>query len=56
VFAGDTLRFGLEVRGARRSRSKPGLGPVELTGTADRGDDTVVSYTFVGSLGLREPS
>ena len=54
VFPGDVLHFQLEVTGRRRSRSKPGLGLVELTGTADRGADRVLRFSFVGLFGTRE--
>ena len=55
VFAGDTLRFGLEVTEARRSRTKPDLGVVDLVGTATRGDDVVMRYVFVGFFRPRAP-
>ncbi|GAA4834362.1 MaoC family dehydratase [Saccharopolyspora rosea] len=54
VFPGDVLHFQLEVTGRRRSRSKPGLGLVELTGTADRGADRVLRFSFVGLFGTRD--
>ena len=54
VFPGDVLHFQLEVTGRRRSRSKPGLGLVELTGTADRGAARVLRFSFVGLFGTRE--
>ena len=56
VFPGDILHFQIEVNSARRSKSKPNLGLVEITGTADRGEDTVMRYTFVGLFGTREQS
>lgn len=53
VFPGDVLRFRIEVTGARRSKSKPNLGVVEITGTAARGEDVVMRYDFVGFFGTR---
>ncbi|QUH04888.1 MaoC family dehydratase [Saccharopolyspora erythraea] len=54
VYPGDVLHFQLEVTGKRRSRSKPNLGLVEITGTADRGPDRVLRFSFVGLFGTRE--
>lgn len=54
VFPGDVLRFGIEITAARRSKSKPNLGVVEITGTAVRGQDIVMRYDFVGFFGTRE--
>ncbi|MBE9376391.1 MaoC family dehydratase [Saccharopolyspora sp. HNM0983] len=54
VYPGDVLHFQLEVLDRRRSRSKPGLGLVDLTGTADRGADRVLRFSFVGLFGTRE--
>ena len=54
VFPGDVLQFGMEVTGQRRSRSKPNLGLVEITGTADRDGDRVLRFSFVGMFGTRE--
>src|SRR5207249_1235503 len=34
VFAGDTLQLSIEINSARRSRSKPNLGIVEIAGMA----------------------
>jgi acyl dehydratase len=56
VYPGDILRFQIEVNGTRRSQSKPNLGLVEITGTAERGEETVMRYTFVGFFGTRERS
>jgi acyl dehydratase len=56
VYPGDVLRFGMEVTGQRRSRSKPNLGLVEITGTADRDGERVLRFSFVGMFGTREQS
>jgi len=53
VFPDDELRFGMVVNSARRSQSRPGLGLVEITGTADRGADQVLRVTFLGFFGTR---
>lgn len=53
VFPGDVLRMRLEVLGARRSRSRPGLGLVEITGSALRGEDCVLRMTFTGMFSTR---
>lgn len=54
VFPGDMLHFQIEVNSARRSKSRPNLGLAEITGTAERGEDTVMRYTFVGLFGTRD--
>lgn len=54
VFPGDVLHFRMEVNSRRRSHSKPELGLVEITGTADRGPDRVMRFTFLGMFGARE--
>jgi acyl dehydratase len=53
VFAGDVLRCELEVLSARRSAKRPMLGLVEIAGTANRGDQTVLRFTFTGLFGCR---
>ncbi|MBP2474633.1 acyl dehydratase [Crossiella equi] len=53
VFPGDVLRSELEVLSARLSKSRPGLGLVEMTGRAWRGEDLVMKTTFVGMFGTR---
>ncbi|MCP2260434.1 Acyl dehydratase [Streptoalloteichus tenebrarius] len=60
VRAGDVLRCQLEVLSARRSRSRPGLGLVEITGTANRAgqdgaEECVLRFTFVGLFGTNGP-
>lgn len=54
VFPDDELRFGMVVNSSRRSHSKPGLGLVEVTGTADRDDQRVLRFTFVALFGTRD--
>ncbi|GAB3296033.1 MaoC family dehydratase [Parasphingorhabdus pacifica] len=54
VFPGDTLRFEARINERRLSGSKPGLGLVEITGTADRDADQVMRFTFLGMFGTRE--
>ncbi|MEV6232140.1 MaoC family dehydratase [Saccharopolyspora shandongensis] len=54
VFPDDVLRLKMEVNSQRRSQSKPNLGLVEITGTADRGDQRVLRFTFVGMFGTRD--
>lgn len=53
VFAGDVLDCGLEVLTARRSATRPGMGIVEIRGTAHRGDQCVFSATFTALYGAR---
>jgi acyl dehydratase len=53
VFPDDELRFELEVLSARRSKSRPRLGLVEIRGTAHRADDVVMRFTFTGLFGTR---
>lgn len=47
VYPGDTLRFLLTVNDRRRSTSKPGLGLIEVTGTANRENGTVSASEMV---------
>ncbi|MCI2424136.1 MaoC family dehydratase [Saccharopolyspora sp. K220] len=54
VFPGDVLQLRLEVNSRRLSQSKPNLGLVEVTGTADRGDERVLSFNFVAMFGTRD--
>ncbi|MCP3800457.1 MaoC family dehydratase [Allokutzneria sp. A3M-2-11 16] len=54
VFPGDVLRCQIEVLSARLSKSRPNLGLVEINGTADRGNDCVMSFTFTGMFGTRD--
>jgi len=61
VFPGDRLRCRLEVLSSRRSRRRPGLGVVEILGTAHRpkddtpdGEECVLRFRFVGLFGTRE--
>ena len=54
VFPDDVLSMRLEVIGARRSRSRPGLGLVEFTGSAHRGEECVLKMTFTGMFSARD--
>jgi acyl dehydratase len=54
VFPGDMLSMRLEVTGGRRSRSRPGLGLVEMVGSAHRGEDCVLRMTFTGMFSVRD--
>ncbi|MFR9731065.1 MaoC family dehydratase [Saccharopolyspora sp. MS10] len=53
VFPDDELRFGMVVNNARLARSRPNLGLVEISGTADRDEERVLRFTFVGMFGTR---
>lgn len=53
VYPGDVLSFQLEVVGARVSRSKPKLGLVDIAGSAYRGEQLVMKFTFLGIFGTR---
>jgi acyl dehydratase len=53
VFPGDELAFRAEIGPVRESRSRPGLGLVEVTGTAWRGETRVLGMTFTGIFGVR---
>jgi acyl dehydratase len=54
VLPGDVLSMRLEVTGGRRSRSRPGLGLVEMVGSAHRGEDCVLRMTFTGLFSARD--
>lgn len=54
VFPDDELHFRLDVVDRRPSRSKPGLGLVDMTGIAERDEERVLSFSFVGLFGTRE--
>jgi acyl dehydratase len=54
VFPGDLLRMQLEVISARRSQSRPGLGLVEIIGSAHRGADCVLRMTFTAMFSTRD--
>lgn len=56
VFPDDELRFGMTVNSARLAKSRPGLGLVEISGTADRGEDRIMRFTFLGMFGTRSPA
>ncbi|MEU7478893.1 MaoC family dehydratase [Lentzea sp. NPDC042327] len=53
VFAGDRLAFEVEVLGARLSKSRPGLGLVEMRGSALRGGELVYRFESTGMFGTR---
>lgn len=54
VYAGDKIAFRTEVLSARVSRSRPGLGLVEISGTVHREDETVLRVVFTGIFGTRD--
>ena len=54
VFAGDELRASVEVLGARRSRSRPGVGLVRLRALLRRGDELVYTSTLTGMFAARD--
>ncbi len=56
VFPGDVLACRAEIGTVRPSRSRPGLGLVEVTGTAWRGETRVLGMTFTGIFGGRAPA
>jgi acyl dehydratase len=53
VFAGDVLSSRAGVLGARPSRSKPGIGLVDVLATLHRGDDCVYRAQFTAIFGTR---
>lgn len=53
TFPGDVLEARAEVLSARVSRSRPGVGLVEVSGTLERGDQSVFRAVFTGMFGLR---
>lgn len=53
VYAGDVLRFRLEIVSRRRSASKPRLGLVECLATAEKGEQQVLRMVFTGMFGTR---
>jgi acyl dehydratase len=53
VFAGDVLASRAGILGARRSRTKPELGLVDLLATLHRGDDCVFRAQFTALFGSR---
>jgi acyl dehydratase len=54
VFPGDVLHFQAEIESRRRSTSKPNLGLVQLIGTADRAEERVMRFVFLGMFGTRK--
>jgi acyl dehydratase len=53
VFAGDQLHASMEVRDARRSRSRPTMGLVKLRAALHRDDELVYGSTFTGMFSTR---
>jgi acyl dehydratase len=53
VFAGDVLAARSGILGARMSRSKPGLGVVDILATLYRGDQPVFRAQFTALFGTR---
>ncbi len=53
VLPGDVLACRAQIGSVRLSRSRPGLGLVEVTGTAWRGETQVLSMTLTGLFGTR---
>ncbi|HET8588798.1 MAG TPA: MaoC family dehydratase [Nakamurella sp.] len=53
VFPGDVLSCRAEIGATRLSASRPGLGLVEITGTAWRGETRVLGLTFTGIFSTR---
>ena len=54
VFPGDILACRAAVVATRLSASRPGLGLVEITGSATRGETTVLELTFTAIFATRE--
>lgn len=53
VFPGDILSFHVEVTGQRLSRSKPGVGLIDMIATASRDDEPVMRFVFVALFASR---
>lgn len=56
VFPGDVLSCRVDVGSTRLSASRPGLGLVEINGSAWRGETRVLGMTFTGIFGTRSES
>ena len=54
VFAGDELHATMEVLGARRSATRPGLGLVRLRARMERAGTEVYRSTFTGMFATRD--
>lgn len=54
VFAGDVLRCVAEISSTRLSRSRPGLGIVDVVGRCERAGEAVMSLEFTVFFGTRE--
>lgn len=53
VYPDDVLRCGIQINSARRSRSRPKLGVVDITGTAHRAGECVLRFDFTVLFGTR---
>jgi acyl dehydratase len=53
MFPGDVVQARAEVLAARASRSRPGLGLVEMRAEMLRGDDVLFRSEFTGMFGAR---
>lgn len=53
VFPGDALTCRATIGATRLSASRPGLGLVEIVGSAWRGDTKVLGMMFTGIFGIR---
>jgi acyl dehydratase len=53
MFPGDVVQARAEVLAARASRSRPGLGLVEMRAEMLRGDDVLFRSEFTGMFGTR---
>ena len=54
LFPGDEVALWAEILDARRSRSRPGLGLVELRARVTRGETTLLRCDFTGMFSTRE--
>lgn len=55
VFPGDVLHCSVEVTDARLSRSRPGLGFVNMLGVAERDGERVFSFDYTNMFRARGP-
>lgn len=54
VFPGDVLRCSVEIVSARLSKSRPGLGFVDMLGLAERDGERVFSFDYTNMFLTRE--
>lgn len=54
VFPGDVLTCVAEIGSARTSRSRPGLGIVDIVGRCERDGETVMSFEFTAFFASRD--